>query len=83
MKGQWGGESEDNGVWKMRKIIVQGFNRVSEARLSTFKGGGPQSSNTCSVRSVELLSKQAIVRMLGRGFGRHGAGGNLQVVYMK
>lgn len=34
--------------WKLRKIIVQGFNRVSEARLSAFKGGGLESSNTLS-----------------------------------
>ncbi|CAB1459010.1 unnamed protein product [Pleuronectes platessa] len=48
--------------WKLRKIIVQGFNRVSEARLSASKEGGLESSNTRSVWSVELLSKQAVVR---------------------
>lgn len=58
----------------MRKIIVQGINQVSEARLSTFKGGGLESSNTCSVWSVEPLSKQAIVRMLGQAIGGHGGG---------
>lgn len=38
------GEKEEEGVkvkmrgWKLRKIIVQGFNRVSEAKLSTLEG---------------------------------------------
>lgn len=76
IQGLGGGASEDGGreaeegVWKLRKIIVRGFNGVSEARLGAFLGGGLESSNTCSVWSVELLSKQAIVRMQGRAFWR-------------
>lgn len=60
--------------WKLRKTIVQGFNRVSEARLSAFKGGGLESSNTLSVWGFELLSKHAIVRMRGPATGGHTGG---------
>lgn len=62
--------------WKLRKIIVQGFNRVSEARRgeARLKGGGLESSNTRPVWSVELLSKQAIVRMRGSAIGGHRGG---------
>lgn len=60
--------------WKLGKIILQSFNRVSEARLSAFKGGGLESSNTRSVWSVELLSKQAIVRMQEPATGGHRGG---------
>lgn len=59
---------------KLWKIIVRGLNRVFEARLSAFKGGGLESNNTHSVWSVELLSKQAIVRMQGLAIRGHRGG---------
>lgn len=51
-----------------------GFLRQGSAHLKG--GGGLESSNTCSVWSVELLSKQAIVRMQGPAIG--GTKGNPQ-----
>lgn len=59
---------------KLWKIIVRGLNRVFEAKLSAFKGGGLESNNTHSVWSVELLSKQAIVRMQGLAIRGHRGG---------
>lgn len=54
----------------MRKIIVQDFNLVSEARLNAFKGGGLEPSNSGTVWSVEL-SKQAIMRMRSLDIAGH------------
>lgn len=53
-----------------------GFLRQGSAHLKGGGGGGLESSNTCSVWSVELLSKQAIVRMQGPAIG--GTKGNPQ-----